>query len=97
MVRAIDSMEPLGSGYSIIKLNSRTFIQSIPRAFSGDQTLLLGAADPETGKIVTPSSWQVERLANNVKMLIEAGLVWVDGKTGTGNDEYYVISFIQRQ
>lgn len=90
-------MEPLGSGYSIFKLNSRTFIQSIPRAFSGDQTLLLAAADPETGKIIPPSLWQVERLANNVKMLIEAGLVWVDSKTGTGNDEYYVISFTQRQ
>ena len=90
-------MEPLGSGYAIIKLNSRTFIQSIPRAFSSDQTLLLQAANAETGKIIPPASWKEERLESTAKMLIEAGLVWVDGKTTSNTDEYYVISFLQRQ
>ena len=36
--RSIRTLEPLGSGYEIIKLNTRTNIQTVPREFSQDQS-----------------------------------------------------------
>ena len=86
-------MEPLGSGYKVIKTNNLKFVQSIPRAFSLDQTLLLTAA--RTNGLLEPAtSWTRERFEAAVKGMIEDSLVWIDGKTGTGRTEYYLVSFI---
>lgn len=93
-------MEPLGSGYSIIKLNSRILVQSVPLEFSQDQTIILRKAS-ETGGLINSQlmkdqqggSWTEERFESTLKALLAEGLVWVDEKTSTGSFDYWIASF----
>ncbi len=94
VIRAIEALEPLGSGYRVLKTNNRKFVQSIPRAFSLDQTQLLTAAD-STGLLrPAASTWTQERFEAAVRGMIEDSLVWVDGKGVSGRAEYYLVSFL---
>ena len=96
--RSIRTLEPLGSGYKIIKLNTKTFIQSVPREFSQDQAILLKKATEKNGKINIEmvsgtAGWTMERFENIVNSLLAEGLIWVDSKTRTGQNDYWISSF----
>lgn len=93
VIRAIETLEPLGSGYRIIQANQRKFVQSIPRAFSLDQTQLLTAAS-STGLLQPSNTWAQERFEAAVRGMIEDSLVWVDAKTPSGCPDFYLVSFI---
>lgn len=94
--RSIKTLEPLGSGYEIIKLNTRTFVQSVPRELSQDQSNLLRKASERGGKINYEAFfavWTTERFENTVSALLAEGLVWVDSKTGNMEPDYWIASF----
>ena len=94
--RSIQTLEPLGSGYEIIKLNTRTFVQSVPRELSQDQSNLLRKASERGGRInfeVFSSTWTMERFDNTVNALLSEGLVWVDSKTSNMQPDYWIASF----
>lgn len=95
--RSIRTLEPLGSGYEIIKLNTRTFIQSVPREFSQDQSILLKKASESGGSVSLPSvsdlNWTAERFEATVTGLLAEGLIWVDAKTPSNIPDYWVASF----
>ena len=95
MERSIRTLEPLGSGYKIIKMNSRTFVQSVPRELSQDQTILLRKASDQFGLInyETSCSWSRERFERTVESLLVEGLVWIDNKTKNGQPNYWIASF----
>lgn len=94
--RSIRTLEPLGSGYEIIKLNTRTFIQSVPREFSQDQSVLLKKASEKSGRInyqEFSADWSEERFETTVTGLLNEGLVWVDSKTRSNLPDYWIASF----
>lgn len=93
---SIKTLEPLGSGYEIIKLNTRTFVQSVPRELSQDQSNLLRKASERGGKInyeAFLAVWTTERFENTVSALLAEGLVWVDSKTSNMEPDYWIASF----
>lgn len=96
--RSIRTLEPLGSGYAIIKLNSRTLIQSVPLEFSHDQTVILRKASERNGLINSKLlrdevGWTEERFESTLRSLLSDGLVWVDNKTFDGSPDYWIASF----
>lgn len=96
--RSIRTLEPLGSGYEIIKMNTRTFIQSVPREFSQDQGNLLRKASERGGTVnfqdfESIDNWSRERFENTVESLLSEGLIWVDAKTPSGQADYWIASF----
>lgn len=96
--RSIRTLEPLGSGYEIIRMNTRTFIQSVPREFSQDQGTLLRKASERGGKVnfqvfESGDNWTRERFENTVESLLSEGLIWVDAKTRLGQADYWIASF----
>lgn len=100
MERSIRTLEPLGSGYKIIQINSRIFIQSVPRELSQDQTILLNKAADRSGSInyeafisSKSANWSKERFEKTVETLLTEGLIWVDNKTKSGEANYWIASF----
>lgn len=96
--RSIRALEPLGSGYEIIKMNTRTFVQSVPREFSQDQANLLRKASERGGRVnfqvfSSPENWTRERFDNTVQSLLSEGLIWIDAKTHSGLPDYWIASF----
>ena len=94
--RSIRTLEPLGSGYKIIKLNTRTFVQSVPRELSHDQSNLLRQASEQGGKVsyeIFSATWSMERFESTVSALLSEGLVWVDSKTSNIRPDYWIASF----
>lgn len=96
--RSIRTLEPLGSGYEIIKMNTRTFVQSVPREFSQDQANLLKKAAERGGRVnfqvfSSTEAWTKERFDNTVESLLSEGLIWVDAKTHSGEADYWIASF----
>lgn len=93
--RSIKTLEPLGSGYQIIRMNARTFIQSVPREFSQDQGVMLKQTS-ETGGSVNyqafAGEWSAERFEKVIESLVAEGLVWVDAKTRNLEPDYYIVS-----
>ena len=93
--RAIRTLEPIGSGYKIIKINQRTFVQSVPREFSQDQSVLLKRAAERRGIVNFEDfkgEWNEERFGRTIESLIGEGLVWIDLKTSLGIPDYYCIA-----
>jgi ESCRT-II complex subunit VPS22 len=93
--RAIWTLEPLGSGYKIIKMTHRTFVQSVPREFSQDQSVLMKRAMDHGGFFnfaLLSGEWNLERFDSAVQSLIGEGLVWVDSKTLSGIPDFYWIA-----
>lgn len=94
--RSIKTLEPLGSGYEIIKLNTQTFVQSVPRELSQDQSNLLRKASERGGRVNYDgfsTSWTRERFENTVNALLADGLIWVDSKTRNMLPDYWIASF----
>jgi len=82
IIRAIDSLKPLGSGFAIIKVGNRKMVQSVPREMSSDTSALLELADASghfsADDAVNKLGWAPERAKNALKLLIKEGLVWID-------------------
>lgn len=95
--RSIRTLEPLGSGYKIIKMNSRSFIQSVPREFSQDQGYLLKRCSErgQDGCINYQDfkgEWSEERFEKVIESILVEGLAWIDSKTKNDEPDYYIIS-----
>lgn len=82
ILRAIDSLKPLGSGFKVIKIGGHKMVQSVPRELSSDTTALLDFAG-DSGHFHADEAcqrlgWSSERTRNAVNLLIDEGLVWID-------------------
>ena len=94
--RAIRTLEPFGSGYKIIKINQRSFVQSVPREFSQDQSVIMKKAAEKRGIIRFDdfkNEWNEERFGRTIESLIGEGLIWIDLKSNQFYPDYYFISF----
>lgn len=82
VIKAIDTLKPLGSGFKVLTVGKHKMIQSVPREMSNDTTSVLNVA-ADTGYFTVPGAkerlqWSDERISNAVGSLIDKGLVWID-------------------
>jgi ESCRT-II complex subunit VPS22 len=94
--RAVDSLAPLGSCFSIMKIGHRSLIRSVPKELNTDQSTVLEAI--QVLGYVTVSmlqlnlNWERPRAHAVVEDLMADSLVWVD--TQAGENEYWSPAFI---
>lgn len=85
ILRAVKSLEPLGSGFTIIKVGSKQFIRSIPKELNTDQATVLEAI--QILGFVTVSmlqlnlKWEKARAQTVIDDLLADSLVWVDSQS----------------
>lgn len=91
ILRAVKSLEPLGSGFAIIKVGSKQFIRSIPKELNTDQATVLEVI--QILGFVTVSmlqlnlNWEKARSQTVIDDLLADSLVWVD--TQGAEKEYW--------
>ncbi|KAF2141908.1 uncharacterized protein K452DRAFT_298561 [Aplosporella prunicola CBS 121167] len=96
VLRAVKSLEPLGSGFTIIKLGHNQMIRSIPKELNTDQSSVLEAI--QVLGYVTVSmlqinlNWERARALTILDDLMADSLVWVDKQTE--ETEYWSPTFI---
>lgn len=82
ILRAVKSLKPLGSGFSIVNVGSKQMIRSIPKELNKDQSAVLEAI--QVLGYVTCSmlednlGWEHARAETVIKDLLADSLVWVD-------------------
>ncbi|KAF2733070.1 EAP30-domain-containing protein [Polyplosphaeria fusca] len=96
ITRAVESLSPLGSCFTIMKLGHRSLIRSVPKELNTDQSTVLEVV--QVLGYVTVSmlqlnlSWERPRAVAVVDDLMADSLVWVD--TQAGENEYWSPAFI---
>ena len=82
LLRAVESLKPLGSGFSIVTVGSKQMIRSIPKGLSTDQSTVLEAVqiyEPITCSIIVDNlGWEEERVETVLQDLLADSLLWVD-------------------
>ncbi|MCJ1306648.1 hypothetical protein MMC25_000291 [Agyrium rufum] len=97
ILRAVKSLEPLGSGFSVIKVGSKQMIRSVPKELNIDQSTVLEVI--QVLGYVTVSmlednlNWEAARAQTVIEDLLADSLVWVDAKTR--EKEYWSPAFIK--
>lgn len=82
IIKAIDTLKPLGSGFKVIRAGKHLLVQSVPRELSTDTTALIDLASA-SGHLDVPYvmerlRWTEERTGNAINALLSEGLVWID-------------------
>ncbi|KAK2753378.1 hypothetical protein FQN55_003507 [Onygenales sp. PD_40] len=84
ILRAVKSLEPLGSGFTIIKVGSKQFIRSIPKELNTDQATVLEAIQilgfVTVSMLVLNLNWEKARVKTVLDDLLADSLVWVDSQ-----------------
>lgn len=112
VIRAINALEPLGCGYSIIKVGNKRMVRSVAAEFDTDSlSIVEAAADIGSGSITISQlrewtankaqpagpGWTTRRAENALeKALMGDGLVWVDDQ-GEGELLYWMPSLFDFQ
>jgi ESCRT-II complex subunit VPS22 len=84
VLRAVKSLEPLGSGFSVLNIGSKQFIGSIPKELNTDQSKVLEVL--QILNFVTISmlqinlEWEKARATTVVEDLLADSLVWIDAQ-----------------
>ncbi|KAL8849007.1 MAG: hypothetical protein Q9221_005968 [Calogaya cf. arnoldii] len=84
VLRAVKSLDPLGSGFSVVTVGSRQMIRSIPKELNTDQSTVLEAI--QVLGYVTCSmlednlAWSSARSETVMQDLLADSLVWVDAQ-----------------
>lgn len=94
--RAVDSLAPLGSCFSIMKIGHRSLIRSVPKELNNDQSTVLEAIQVlgyvTVSMLQVNLMWERPRAHAVVEDLMADSLVWVD--TQAGENEYWSPAFI---
>ncbi|KAL8935966.1 MAG: hypothetical protein Q9211_004425 [Gyalolechia sp. 1 TL-2023] len=82
VLRAVKSLDPLGSGFSVITVGSRQMIRSIPKALNTDQSKVLEAIQVlgyvTCSMLEANLGWELARAETVIQDLLADSLVWVD-------------------
>jgi len=80
--RAVDTLQPLGTAYTIVTMGSTSYIRSVSRQFNTDQSAVLEAAQVlgfvSIPMLVDNLSWNQARARTAIEDLLGEGLLWVD-------------------
>lgn len=96
VTRAVASLAPLGSGFSIMKIGHRSLIRSVPKELNTDQSTVLEVAGVlgyvTVSMLQVNLGWGRPRACAVVEDLMADSLVWVD--TQAGENEYWSPAYI---
>jgi ESCRT-II complex subunit VPS22 len=94
--RAVDSLAPLGSCFSIMKIGHRSLIRSVPKELNNDQSTVLEAIQllgyVTVSMLQVNLEWERPRAHAVVEDLMADSLVWMDCQAG--ENEYWSPAFI---
>ena len=82
ILRAVKSLEPLGSGFTILKLGAKQMIRSVPKELNTDQSVVLEAVqimgNVTVSMLCYNLNWERARAAAIIDDLVADSLLWVD-------------------
>ncbi|PGH27067.1 hypothetical protein AJ80_01253 [Polytolypa hystricis UAMH7299] len=84
ILRAVKALDPLGSGFTIIKVGSKQFIRSIPKELNTDQSTVLEVIQllgyVTVSMLQLNLKWEKARAQTVIDDLLSDGLVWLDSQ-----------------
>lgn len=94
--RAVDSLAPLGSCFTMLTIGHRSLIRSVPKELNVDQSTVLEAIQVlgyvTVSMLQVNLGWERPRAVAVVEDLMVDSLVWVDCQAG--ENEYWSPAFI---
>lgn len=94
--RAVDSLAPLGSCFTLVTIGHRSLIRSVPKELNVDQSTVLEAIQVlgyvTVSMLQVNLGWERPRALAVVEDLMADSLVWVDCQAG--ENEYWSPAFI---
>ncbi len=97
VLRAVKSLDPLGSGFTIVNLGATQMIRSVPRELSTDQAIVLEAIQilgyVTASMLQANLQWEHARAMAVLDDLITDSLLWVDEQAE--ETEYWSPTFIR--
>lgn len=84
VLRAVKCLEPLGSGFAIVKVGSKQFIRSVPKELNTDQATVLEVIQVlgyvTVSMLQANLNWEQARAQTVIDDLVADGLVWLDAQ-----------------
>ncbi|KAI8966770.1 ESCRT-2 complex [Daldinia sp. FL1419] len=82
VLRAVGTLKPLGSSYSVVRVGSKPYIRSVPKELNTDQSAVLEAAQVlgyvSVSMLMINLRWARARAQTAVDDLLGEGMLWVD-------------------
>ncbi|KAK0711700.1 EAP30/Vps36 family-domain-containing protein [Lasiosphaeris hirsuta] len=82
ILRAVGTLKPLGSAYSVIKVGSKPYIRSVPKELNTDQSAVLEAVQVlgyiSVSMLMVNLRWTRARSQTALEDLVGGGMLWVD-------------------
>ncbi|KAK1835133.1 ell complex subunit [Podospora conica] len=82
ILRAVATLKPLGSAYSVIRVGSKPYIRSVPKELNTDQSAVLEAVQVlgyvSVSMLMVNLRWARARAQTAVEDLLGEGMLWVD-------------------
>ncbi|KAI9793063.1 MAG: hypothetical protein M1816_000961 [Peltula sp. TS41687] len=82
ILRAVRSLEPLGSGFKIVNVGEQAMIRSVPKELNTDQSKVLEAIQVlgyvTVSMLQVNLGWEVARAQTVLDDLLSDSLVWID-------------------
>ncbi|KXJ94367.1 EAP30/Vps36 family protein [Microdochium bolleyi] len=96
VLRAVATLKPLGSSFSVIKVGNKSYIRSVPKELNTDQSAVLEAAQilgyVSVSMLMVNLRWARARAQTAIEDLVGEGMLWVDKQAAEW--EYWSPSFI---
>lgn len=82
ILRAVDTLKPLGTSYSTLKVGHKIYIRSVPKELNTDQSAVLEAAQllgyVSVSMIMLNLRWPRARAKTAIDDLVSESMLWVD-------------------
>lgn len=83
VLRAVEALKPLGSGFAVVAVGRRLMVRSVPRELNRDQATVLGTIEicgfgVAASMVRVNLGWEAGRVVTVLEDLVAEGLVWVD-------------------
>ena len=96
ILRAVKSLGPLGTGFSVVTIGKKQMIRSIPKELNTDQSTALEAIQilgyVTVSMLEDNLRWENARAITVLEDLVAGSLVWVDEKVE--ETEYWSPTFL---
>ncbi|KAI1777682.1 ESCRT-2 complex [Hypoxylon cercidicola] len=97
VLRAVATLKPLGSTYSIVRVGNKPYVRSVPKELNTDQSAVLEAVQVlgyvSVSMLMINLRWARARAQTVVEDLLSAGMLWVD-KQAQEEWEYWSPGFM---
>ncbi|POS78155.1 EAP30/Vps36 family protein [Diaporthe helianthi] len=82
ILRAVGTLKPLGSSFSVIKVGSKPYIRSVPKELNTDQSAVLEAVQVlgyiSVSMLMANLHWTRARAGTALDDLLGEGMLWID-------------------